>query len=131
MLPMGSNQHGEHTSRNAVSVTEGRKAIADKLSHIGDVMTWTILAMRNAAGSPGSGEWQEYLCLRQIRNGFEIAICGYKLDEDGNQGDKLVEDPNFDAVVIAALEKAQLSKACVALGWKTESVPQIADIKLE
>lgn len=93
-------------------------------------MTWTVLAVRNASGSPGSDDWQDYLCLRKIRNGFEIAVCGYELDEDGNEGDKFVEDPNFDVLVIDTLEHDQLIQAFRTLGWKADSVPKIAEIKL-
>lgn len=88
-------------------------------------MTWTILAARNATGSPGSGDWQENLCAREAQTGFEIAICGYELDENGDESDDLVADPSYQPIEIAAFTLDHVSAALAKLGWSSKDLTAV------
>jgi len=81
-------------------------------------MTWKMLAERTVSGSPSSGEWREYLCVGEVHEGFEIAICGYELDENGNESDELIADPSYEAVVIPDFTLSHLPAALAALDWR-------------
>lgn len=83
-------------------------------------MTWEILASRWATGSPGSGEWRQYLCSRALSGGFEVAVCGFELDENGDETGDLIEDPDFTPVRLASLAPEHLRDALVALGWPSK-----------
>ena len=88
-------------------------------------MTWTILAARNATGSPGSGEWREYLGTRQMKTGFELAICGYELDENGDEGDDLVADPSYQPIAIPAFTLDHVAAALAKLGWNGKDLTAV------
>jgi len=80
-------------------------------------MAWMILAHRVQSTSPGSGEWREYLGTRQMKTGFELAICGYELDENGDEGDELIADPSYEPVMIPAFTQDHVVAALAELGW--------------
>ncbi len=80
-------------------------------------MTWTILADRIQSASPGSGEWREYLGARETQTGFELTICGYELDENGDEGDELVADPSYEPIELPAFTREHVAKAMTELGW--------------
>ncbi len=83
-------------------------------------MTWQILATRWVTGSPGSGEWRQYLCSCALSDGFEVAICGFELDENGHETGNLIEDPDFTPVRLASLAPEHLRDALVDLAWPSE-----------
>jgi hypothetical protein len=90
-------------------------------------MVWTILAHRFQTASPGSGEWREYLGARETQTGFELAICGYELDENGDEGDELVADPSYEPVELTAFTLEHLKKALVDLGWSAGDLTSAMD----
>jgi hypothetical protein len=82
-------------------------------------MNWTILAHRIQSTSPGSDEWREYLGARQTNAGFELAICGYELDENGNEGDELVADPSYETIEVPSFTLGHVAMALAKLSWNT------------
>jgi hypothetical protein len=49
-------------------------------------------------------------------NGFEIAICGFKLDRRGREVGDLVADPDFEPVHLADIDSLAVRAALQALG---------------
>ena len=80
-------------------------------------MLWKTLAERTVSSSPGSDEWREYLCTRATQTGFELAICGYELDENGDESDELVVDPSYEPIELPAFTREHVTKALIDLSW--------------
>lgn len=90
-------------------------------------MTWTVLAKRNTSGSPGSGDWEEFLCAQPTSIGYEITICGYEWNGNGRQGSKLVADPDYARITITAPSEHNIHQAVTSLGWKLADLPSVVE----
>ena len=78
------------------------------------------LAERRVTGSPGSGEWREFLCVYQNGEQVEIAISGFEIGEDGVETNDFGPDPNYVPVGIAELTQNEIDRACRILGWDSD-----------
>jgi len=85
-------------------------------------MNWKVLARRSVTGSPGSGDWSEYLCVRSNKNGYQLAICGFEVDANGDELSNLITDQNYSPVQIRAVNEEALRNALVNLGWRLEDL---------
>ena len=85
-------------------------------------MNWKVLARRSVTGSPGSGAWSEYLCVRSNKNGYQLAICGFEVDANGDELSNLITDQNYSPVQIRAVNEEALRNALVNLGWRLEDL---------
>lgn len=85
-------------------------------------MNWKVLARRRVTGSPGSGDWNEYLCVRSNKNGYQLAICGFEVDANGDELSNLITDQNYSPVQIRAVNEEALRNALVNLGWRLEDL---------
>jgi hypothetical protein len=85
-------------------------------------MNWKVLARRTVTGSPGSGDWREYLCVRSNKNGYQLAICGFEVDANGDELSNLITDQNYSPVQIRAFNEEALRNALVNLGWRLEDL---------
>jgi hypothetical protein len=53
----------------------------------------------------------------KTQTGFELAVCGYELDENGDEGDELVADPSYEPIELPAFMREHVAEALIDLGW--------------
>jgi len=87
---------------------------------------WTVITSRRQTGSPGSGEWVDYLCFRRRGFGYELSICGFEWDAEGNETDNFIADPSVNPVDIVGVGEPQIIAALEDLNWTVADADRVA-----
>ena len=88
---------------------------------------WTPLASREMSASSGSGTWWQHLSGRMTPNGFEIAICEFKVHRRGREVGELVADPGYEPVHVADSDPLAVKAALQVLGWNEAAIGACCD----
>lgn len=91
------------------------------------MMVWNLIASREMSSSPGSDTWWQHLSCRMTPNGFEIAICGFKVDRRGREVGDLVADPDYEPVHLANSDPLAVKAALQVLGWNETALSSCCD----
>lgn len=89
---------------------------------------WTVVTGRLQTGSPGSDEWSDFLCIRQTGSGYELAVCAYALDDDGEETDNFIVDPSIEPVELVGAGRHEIVAALDSLNWSPSDADRVAAV---